>query len=93
VLKPGQSATKQIQCIDLETNDVHGFGITDGIGGWIGFTTKPGKYKLCIRYQLPPPKPRTMLDDWSDKFSLKRSDFWQGWTVSNWIDIVIRDGK
>jgi hypothetical protein len=62
-------------------------GISDGTGGSFRGAVEPGHYKLAISYR---PRVEGFLFDLGVKeFGVTPSSVWQGWQMSNWIDIRI----
>jgi hypothetical protein len=93
LLSYGHSAKRTCGCELIRENGVLDLVIGDPTGGAFSSAEemKPGRYKLCISYQV------NMKDGMPSLFSVEsigveRGEVWPGWQMSNWIDVIIEAG-
>lgn len=87
-LAPGESATVKMpfKLVHHEKKIVIVF--YDSTGGQFFTPISPGNYKLCIFYR--PQAGNHLLQSATEHYALKLDGLWEGWAMSDWIDIHIK---
>ncbi len=90
LIKPGQQTTAKRGCRVIRTEQGLWLILGDGTGGEFSTAVTPGDYKLSISYRAQTDgSPLFRLA--TERFGIERAQVWQGWIMSNWIDITIRE--